>query len=131
MSRLQAAWRSSTALLGGTSRELIFSLARVFFPTRFRKSQDWRNNDGLLSLFGCRLRRGGPEQFCGMLTFVAFAIAAVHWARSFIWVTAMSTDLASGERRNQRDDHPIGSEAASCLTKGAFLYPQERTCAVH
>ena len=29
------------------------SLARVFFPTRFRKSQDWRNNDGLLSLFGC------------------------------------------------------------------------------
>ena len=64
-------------------------------------------------------------------TFVAFAIAAVHWARSFIWVTAMSTDLASGERRNQRDDHPIGSEAASCLTKGAFLYPQERTCAVH
>ena len=43
------------------------SLARVFFPTRFRKSQDWRNNDGLLSLFGCRLRRGGPEQFCGML----------------------------------------------------------------
>ena len=64
-------------------------------------------------------------------TFVAFAIAAVHWARSFIWVTAMSTDLPSGERRNQRDDHPIGSEAASCLTKGAFLYPQERTCAVH
>ena len=43
------------------------SLARVFFPTRFWKIQDWRNNDGLLSLFGCRLRRGGPEQFCGML----------------------------------------------------------------
>ena len=23
----------------------------------------------LLSLFGCRLRRGGSEQFCGMLHF--------------------------------------------------------------
>ena len=43
------------------------SLARVFFPTRLLIIQHWWNNDGLLSLFGCRLRRGGPEQFCGML----------------------------------------------------------------
>ena len=43
------------------------SLARVFFPTRLLIIQNWRNYDRLLSLFGCRLRRGGPEQFCGML----------------------------------------------------------------
>ena len=123
-------WRSSTALLGGTSRELSTAWRAFFSRHDFGKA-----------------RTGGTTMACSVFSaadcvavarsnsaacfFVAFAIAAVHWARSFIWVTAMSTDLASGERRNQRDDHPIGSEAASCLTKGAFLYPQERTCAVH